>query len=142
MRYPSDRGFTLIELVVVLAIVGVAMSLVVSTLGRSRDKTVIRQEAARLRNTLMYARETSLMERTPVALVPDGEGNAYRLEKGGKGWGEARSLPEGVRISGEAVIFMPRGSSTGGAITLEDRSKRGFRVEVDPVTGKAELRRL
>lgn len=142
MRYLSEKGFTLIELIVVLAIAGVAVSLVISMVGASREKAVLRQEAAKIRNTLRYARETSLMERIPVALVPDAELDIYRLEKDGEAWGSGVSLADGIEIGGESIVFMPKGVSTGGVITLRDRKERGFAIEVDPVTGRAEVRRL
>lgn len=142
MRYRSERGFTLIELIVVLLILAVAMSLVVGALGSSRDKAVLRHEAARMRNMLMYAREISLMERLPVSLVPDVERNTFRLEKNGRLFGQIKTLPRGIGISGKAVVFLPKGDSTGGVITLKDKNERGFAIEVDPVTGEAAIRRL
>jgi prepilin-type N-terminal cleavage/methylation domain-containing protein len=142
MRYLSERGFTLLELFVVLFIVGLALSLVVMTTARTRDKTLLEQEARKVRRTLSYARELSLMQRTPFSFVPDPESGTFWLEKDGKPYGGVHALPDGLSLEGEAIVFLPKGNSTGGGVAVTDKKKRGYVIEVDPTTGTAEIFRL
>jgi general secretion pathway protein H len=142
MRSLSDKGFTLLELILVLFIVGVALSLVAGVMGKSRGKAILRQEVADVRNLLRHARERSLMERAPCAVVLDAEAGTYWIEKDGEPPGRPQALPDTIGISGSDIVFLPKGNSTGGEITLKDTSERGYIVAVDPVTGHPTVRRL
>jgi prepilin-type N-terminal cleavage/methylation domain-containing protein len=139
MRSLSDKGFTLLELILVLFIAGVALSLVAGVVGKSRGKALLRQEASDLRNYLRHARERSLMERMPYIVALDPEAGTYWIEKDGEPAGKRRNLPEGIGISGSDIVFLPKGNSTGGEITLKDTRERGYIVAVDPVTGQSTV---
>jgi general secretion pathway protein H len=142
MRSLSDKGFTLLELILVLFIAGMALSLVAGVMGKSRGKAVLRQEVSDVRNLLRHARERSLMERAPYAMVLDAEAGTYWIEKDGAASGRPRTLPDTIGISGSDIVFLPKGNSTGGEITLKDKRERGYIVAVDPVTGHPTVRRL
>lgn len=142
MRYPSKAGFTLLELIIVMLLAALAASVAAVAVGRSHDRTVLRQEAAKVRNLLGHARERSLMERAPFALVINGETGAYRLERAGSPVGRPFRPGEGVRLEGGPIGFFPKGNSTGGRLTLKGRQNRGYYIEVDEVTGKARVGRL
>jgi general secretion pathway protein H len=144
MRFLSEKeGFTLLELVVVLFIIAVAAGLVAVAVGKSFEKAVLRDEAMRLRNTLRHARELALLERTPSLVKLDSEQNAYWIELNEAKQGSVHALPRNValRTDGE-VAFFPKGQSSGGEVLIEDENKRGYIIEVDPVTGEPKLRRI
>ncbi len=144
MIFRSDqRGVTLIELMAVLFILAIASSVVGLSIGRSLDKAAIREEAARLRSALRYARELSLVERIPVTFVVELDRGEYWIEKGEERYGRSIRISEKMEISGsERIVFFPKGQSTGGQMMIKDKKKRGYAVEVDKVTGEARLTRL
>lgn len=142
MRYPSEDGFTLVELIVVLVVAGVALAIVTLSLNRAYQKSVLREEATRLQGTLRHARDTSLLMRLPVLFALDEEEDAYWLESDGQVRGNVKRLPDGVELTGTEVVFLPKGNTTGGWVTIRRADGAGFTVEVDTVTGKAEVRRL
>ncbi len=142
MRYLSNKGFTLIELIVVLIILSVASAIAVVSVGRAHEKRVFKEQALRVQGTLRHARDISLLDRIPVTFALEEEDGKFWLEKDGAPYGRVRTLPEGFELAGEGIVFLPKGNSTGGFITIKKEDGRGYAIEVDTVTGIAKVRRL
>ncbi len=138
----GNRGFTLLELIVVLFIIGLSTSVVVFSIGRLHDKTVFNGESRRIYQTIKHAREISLMERRNIALQIDKDGNRYWIDYGDGRPDSIYSLPEKFSITGGPVLFFPKGNSSGGSITLKDGKGHGHRIEIDPVLGIPQIKRL
>jgi general secretion pathway protein H len=147
MRFPSKglsaEGFTLLELIVVLVILGIAMTIGTISINRAYQKSTLKDEALRVQGTLRHARDSSLIDRMPVTFMLEEEAGQFWLERDGKVFGRVRKVPMGLAIEGESIVFMPKGNSTGGVVIIK-RSKqdRGYVIEVDKVTGVAKIRRL
>lgn len=133
-------GFTLLELIVVLFIVGISLSIVVVAAGRIFEKTVFKETSKKVFITLKYARETAILGKTPVTFKVGEKGSSFWLEKDGVVEGRVQNLPERVSISGESIIFFPKGNSSGGLIKIKDEKERGCSIEVDPVLGKPTVK--
>ena len=112
------RGFTLIEMLVVLMVMGLFVGLV-STIARPDDRAVLRLEAERLSQLLDFAAVEAQLTGKSVAWTADGPG--YRFWRSGEDstWGEirdndllgARTLPLGMTVSGLRVENMrPQGA--------------------------------
>jgi len=144
MIYLSKKsGFTLIELVIVLAIIAMAAAVTTVSIGRTRQKALIRDESARVQGALRQARQASLMQRVPVSFVLDIEGGSYSLFKNEAPFLPMHAFPGGLSVTGsEAIVFFPKGNSTGGSLTITGPGGRSYFIEVDSVTGIAKLRRL
>ena len=144
MIYLSKKGgFTLIELVLVLALLAMATAVTMVSIGRTSDKALIRDEASLLQGALRQARQASLFERVPVTFVMDVQGGAYSLLKGKRELRESHDIPGRLDLAGsEEIVFFPKGDSTGGSISLTGPEGRSYIIEVDRVTGLAKLRRL
>lgn len=141
-----QRGFTLLELLVVLALLAMVYALIppMITVGGSTTelKAGARQVAAGLRN----ARSQAIVSRDEVTLTLDVEARNFRLS----GDDKPRNLPRQAQIGvytaqGEvvdantaAIRFYPDGSSTGGRVTLA-MDERKFHVDVDWLTGQVEI---
>ena len=120
--YKRRRGFTLIEMLVVLLIMGLFVGLV-SAITRPDDRAVLRIEAERLSQLLDFAAAEAQLTGKSIAWTADGAG--YRFWRAGEDstWSEirdsdllrARALPLGVAISG----FRVEGMRPQGAMRLE-----------------------
>lgn len=82
-RRHATAGFTLVELMVVLAIVGLVASAVVLSVPGDGDALV--RQADRFGTHLERAREEALLGTRPVELVADARGYAFRRQRFG-GW--------------------------------------------------------
>jgi prepilin-type N-terminal cleavage/methylation domain-containing protein len=137
-----DDGFTLLELIVTLAVIAVVVGLTVPTIGRSTEAIRVRADVAGFGALLRHAREQAITTRRPQAVVVDPAARRLTLVAGGPD-GEARqSRTLSERLSVEAnppaalvVRFEPQGGSSGGDFRLSAGSIT-YRLTVDALTGR------
>lgn len=146
VAHRASRGFTLLELLVVLVIVGVLMASAPGALHRILPGVEIKAAARDVSATLREARSRSLRDNRETAVVIDTEGRTYRFE----GAKDAQSFADELAVTlvaaaseqvDEAVgriRFYPDGTSTGGRVTLT-RDERTYHVVVDWLTGYVRL---
>lgn len=139
------RGFTLIEVIVTLAILGFALVLVAGFKPPWSRGLGLRGTAAELASGLRLARSEAIVSNRSVAFDLDVIKHRYRV-----GTGTVRGLPaqlsiELLTIAGEKrdvgigdIRFNPDGSSTGGRIALADGQRR-MAVGVDWLTGRVSV---
>ncbi len=125
------NGFTLIEMIVVLIIIGLVGGLVL-TRAPTRGGTADLQAATSLVvGTLRLARTRAIAVNRPVPVRIDAADAAVQL-----GADPVRRLPPGIRIAGgPAILFRPDGSSSGGTVDLAGRASAA-RVAVSWLTGR------
>jgi len=146
-RLRSPRGFTLIEVIVVLLVVGLATAVVVPGIGRGVDAYRARAEVSGFTAFLRYAREQAVTRRVAQEVRVDPEARLLVLFAAGAERPRAsRRIGEGVRVdatppSSFVVKFLPEGRSSGGAFRIEAAGGRVFTVTVDPLTGRVVNRR-
>jgi general secretion pathway protein H len=133
----KEAGFTLMELIVVLFVLGLAASLVTISIGRSKEKGAFKDSLRKLYAAMRQARDTALLDKAPVSLNLDED--SFWLEKEEKPLGAKWSMPEGSKLEGKMIVFFPKGNSTGGVIIVKAKDERQYRVIVDEVTGIAKI---
>ncbi len=140
VRKNSLTGFTLLELILIIFIAGISVSIVVVSIGKTREKTVFKEVSRKVFITLKHAREVAIMERSPVTFTIDEENNSFWIEKNGVIYGRTQNMPEHISISGESIMFFPKGNSSGGRVTIKDEKEREYSIEVDPVLGTPTIK--
>ncbi len=151
-RIARLSGFTLLELMVVLAIILIGAGLIIPNLGSLETKSFdaeVRQAVA----ILKYARRISIVEGSPVttrfiALDPQQTNFALKREqlmaaRKATDWiSDKLSLkyrkeinqPDENKESVE-VTFFPQGGSTGGVLIFAS-NQLSAQIRVDPITGR------
>ncbi len=144
MKYPYKSGVTLLELIIVLFIIGLAAGVVTVSLSKMHDKTVIREDMKRIYGVLRLARNTAVMERKEVTFNAD-EGSVWlegAASPGAIGAADGKRYPlKGItlKVKQGPIIFYPKGNSTGGLIEMKDSKDRLYYMEVDAVSGNAKI---
>ncbi|MDP2156289.1 MAG: prepilin-type N-terminal cleavage/methylation domain-containing protein [Nitrospirota bacterium] len=138
----NKKGFTLLELLVVLFIIGITVSVVAVSVGRFHDKTLFTEEARRIYLTTKHARETAILERREVAFRLNEETNTYWLDYAASKPSENHVVPKKFVITGADIFFFPKGNSSGGLIEIQNEKGQKYAIEVNQVLGTSTIKRL
>lgn len=142
---PGDGGFTLIEVLVVLAVLGLSLGLLLERGPWRSPRLDARAAAGQVAQGLRLARAEAIARGRRVVFALDVAAGSYRV-----GEGPVRPLPRGLVLSMTAVAnqtvgnrlggigFLPDGSSTGGRIELSAGQRR-LQVGVDWLTGRVSV---
>lgn len=140
---PPPRGFTLVELLVVLAIAGLMLAVAPPLISSVMPGVELKAAARRTAGALRLAREVAIASGRDIAWVIDIDSNRYRIDGDHRGG----SLPAGLAVelvaaedemqsdTVGAIRFFPDGSSTGGRVILK-RGDGGYQVGVNWLTGR------
>lgn len=137
----NARGFTFIEIVVVMVLVAVSGSLVYMSVGRSAEQKQGKIFAQEMMSLVKKARRTSVANSRPVAFLISSQDRMCWVE----GSSGDLEIPERVMIQEQGIAqldggvfgiyFYPDGSSSGGEITLAADGVPFFVFQVDILTG-------
>ena len=132
---------TLVEMLVVLAIVGVSSGMVILAVGGERSNLAAQTEANRLADRLRLAADEALISSRPIMLQMSPTGYAFVATGSSVGdWGDLHELPSGVRLSAESreMTIDPDSSAPPAVMTVRDKRQAwlltfdGLNVEVRP----------
>jgi general secretion pathway protein H len=137
----NSRGFTLIEILVVMVLIAVSGSLVYLSVGRSAGQKQGKLFAQEMIGFVKKARRSSLASSRPVAFYISSADRLCWVE----GSEASLKIPEKVLIQAQGianvdgdvygVYFYPDGSSSGGELTLSANGEPFFVFRVDVLTG-------
>jgi general secretion pathway protein H len=140
----SPNGFTLIEVLVVLVVLGLLVGIVVSR-GPQRSVTLdLRAAAQTVAANLRIARAEAIAHNRDTVFLMDVTQHNFRI-----GSGPVSELPANMALTmltvagatsqtTGAMHFLPDGSSTGGRIALSEGTRR-VQVLVDWLTGRVSI---
>jgi general secretion pathway protein H len=140
-----NKGFTLLELIVVLFIVVLGFSVVGINLSSGNDATELKVAARDIVSALRFARGQALISHQETTVTLDLADNTYTISSRDRIY----SIPKAIDVTvvtaqselteGSASIrFFADGSSTGGRITLE-LGKATWQIDINWLTGQIEL---
>ncbi len=139
----GERGFTLLELLVVLTIAGLILAVAGPRLVGSIARARLHASADAVATILKATRSRAMKTAQTTELTIASDQRHYRA------LGKDYSLPANQRLSSEAQLrasdgfdpalqFFPNGSSNGGKIIISGGG-RAIAIDVDWLTGRVSL---
>jgi general secretion pathway protein H len=143
----DNRGFSLIELVLVLLLIGVSMAIVLPNIDKGLSDREVRVSALGLAAVARDLRSRALFDGVPQELALNFPQNSYLVAQS-----REVQLPPEVKFAsidgGQTVdrdikkfYFFPNGSSLGGTIVLTGERSVSYLVRLEGLTGKVEVSR-
>jgi general secretion pathway protein H len=134
-RDPKSGGFTLIETIVVLVILGLALTITAGFIARPNTTLKLTAATARVTGALRLARSRAIAESRSVsfAVAPDGHG--FRLDN------RAVTLDPSIVMAmpePRVIFFEPDGSASGGLLHVSMRGQERV-IRIDWLTGRVSV---
>lgn len=136
-RLGGARGFSLIELLVVLILIGVMAGVVGPAVGRFLDSMEFKRQTGKVMAAVRYARLKAITEGKLVLMTAsDVDGPTTLVLSGGVNEVRELDLDETATLELEPLElgFSPEGYATPGLITLTI-GERKENIFIDPLTG-------
>jgi general secretion pathway protein H len=145
-RARGEDGFTLLEIICVLAIIAMIAAIILPALPRGTSRTRLEAYALETAAMLKADRNAAMRRRTPIVTQIDAAGRSVRSGATGR----LITLPEDVKFdallsarcnqrpAGPTIQFFASGMSCGGVIALS-RLGTGYEVRVHWLTGGVEI---
>ena len=141
-----QAGVTLLELLIVIALMAIIAALVVPMFGGPVSTSELRATARQLAAGLRLARSEAVSERRETFLVIDVAGKRFKVDR------EAREHALSSKVDLKlftaqndlvsenvgSIRFYPDGGSNGGRITVASGARK-FDVDVDWLTGRVAI---
>jgi general secretion pathway protein H len=146
MSDQAQRGFTLLEMVCVLAIVGILAAVLLPLVPRQTSRSRLQAYALQMATLLKTDRNAAIRRGTDVATLVDAP--ARSLRSGASR--ETVRVPDDVQFQAllpqtcrqraalSAIDFFANGMSCGGTISLT-RLDTAFEIRVNWLTGRIEI---
>ncbi|SPD73468.1 hypothetical protein PITCH_A190044 [uncultured Desulfobacterium sp.] len=141
MRFNSNTGFTLIEMLIVMIIIAMAGTLVFVRVGKSTSDRQAKVFAQELISLCKEARRLSVERAEPTTVNISSSDRRCSI----KGYKKMIDIPAEMAIEGKgvgmadddvyAVYFYPDGSSGGEELTLSIPGQESYSFRIDLLTG-------
>jgi general secretion pathway protein H len=146
MSESAEQGFTLLEMVCVLAIIALLSAVLLPFIPRETSRSRLQAYALRAATLLKTDREAAIRRHASVATLVDAPGRAIRS---GASQASVR-IPDDVRFDTvlpqtcqrqaalSTIRFFANGTSCGGSIALT-RFDAGYEIRVNWLTGRVDI---
>jgi general secretion pathway protein H len=146
MSKTSERGFTLLEMVCVLALTAMIAAVLLPFVPRQTSRSRLQAYALQVATLLKADRNAAIRRGTDIATLVDARGRVIRSGA----TADMISIPDDVEFKAllprtcgwhqalSTISFFASGMSCGGAIALS-RADAGYEVRVNWLTGRIEI---
>jgi len=142
----GEQGFALIEILCVLAIIGMLAAIILPAIPRATTRAKLESFAVETAVLLKADRNAALRRQIQVTTQVDAASRAIRSGVTGKviRWPSDVSVDAILasrcadRVAGRSIDFFPSGMSCGGTIALA-RPGMGFEIRVNWLTGGVDI---
>ena len=163
----KSRGFSLIEMIIVLVVIGLSASLVVPSLSQFSKTVELKGAARKISAILRYCRSEAVNKGQTYQIIFDSDLREVRVQKTESSWEkeeemkrDAKSvrqmyhLPKGINVKEVNIIspeyssdyptieFYPNGGSNGGSFLLSSEERGGYRIKVHFLTGMVAIEKV
>jgi len=163
----KNKGFSLIELVIVLTILALSISLVTSSFSNLSKTIELKAAAKKVSGILRYYRSEAINKGSVYQVLFDSDSRAVKVQSisltepaeeteadqknRGEGVKTLYGLPDGIQMKEidfpspeypcdlPAVEFYPNGGSNGGSVLFNSPERKGYRIKVDFLTGEVKI---
>ncbi|MET0026507.1 MAG: GspH/FimT family pseudopilin [Candidatus Thiodiazotropha sp.] len=141
----AQAGFTLIEIMLVLVIIGMIYSLAPPLFHKAFPSLKLKAVTRDLVQEIRFVQQSAITTGQPTTMHIDLSEDRYQSEQINAG--ALRQLPEGFHFSRQpgmasqqtlALRFYPDGSASGGMIRIE-AGARSYTIRVDWLTSQVEI---
>lgn len=144
-----DRGFTFIEMTVVLLIIALGTALAIPMIEGGFESREVRRAARQIASTMHYCRGEAVARGAPQELVIDALKNTIHTTAWGR-WAVLTDRAVIAEAQGGTVVddgviqilFFPNGSTSGAEVVVASRNDRfgnRIRVSLDPLIGSVRV---
>ena len=141
-----QRGFSLLEMIVVITIIGLAYTLLPKMVFSGVSGAELRSNARAVATGLRIARDAAINTKRETVLSLDMENRMFTLPNDSKLHKLNDQLDVKLYTAAADVVsdkvgtirFFPDGSSNGGRVTVA-AGERGFEIDVDWLTGHVTI---
>ena len=158
-RTSGNKGFSLLELILVLFLMGLIVGLALPFVVKTLDRVKLQSEARQIASTLQFARSEAISKKILFTFNANIDQNKYWLAiPKEKKIIQSKAIDKSVRIreykhaedtltDGNFIInFYPRGNSSAGTIHLQSSINESettvYAIIINPITGKPKIKRF
>ena len=138
-RHPA-AGFTLLELMVVLAILGLVVAIVPANLMNATGGQALKADVRALISSMHYARTRAISSNASVALIVDPRTRQLSIDGRQQVGTLSNTTSLGMMNQATAVQFHPDGGSSGGEFLLS-YGRDEYRISINWLTGAVSATR-
>lgn len=157
-RYLQEKpnGFTLLELVIVLVLMGLIAGLTLPFVVSTLDRIKLQSEVRQISSAIQFTRSEAISRKTLFIFNVDIDNNNYWLSiPKQEEVTQSKRIDETVQIvdyqrtdetlteGAIKIYFYPRGNSSGGTLrfkSLDDKDEENiYAITIDPITGKPKI---